>query len=61
MFPVDGLLLRIAVGQWGGVLLVSLTVKIGSEVGGAAWLVSDALPRAAEPLVDGQGMHRLAG
>ena len=61
MFPVDVLLLRTAAGQWEGGVLVSSSVKLEFWAGNAMRLASDALPRAAKPLVDGHGMHRLAG
>ena len=61
MFPVDVLLLRTAAEQWEGLLLASSAVKLEFSAGNAARLPSDALPRAAEPQVDGQVMHRLAG
>ena len=61
MFPVDVLLLRTAAGQWKGGVLLSSAVKLNFWVGGAMRLASYALSRAAKPLVDGQGMHRLAG
>ena len=61
MCPVDVLLLRTAAEQWEGLLLASSAVKLEFLAGKATRLASNALPRAAEPLVDGQVMHRLAG